>query len=248
MDILFYVFVAAFANIVGGLLIFLKRAWSSRGLFSLMALSAGILLSIALIDIIPESIEMSKSSPVFIILGFGLIYLFQQLLTPHNHSPNKTHKHSHGTSAGTLIGMLIHTFFDGISIVFSFQLDKTTGFVVLLAVLLHKIPEGLTISSIVYANYRNKRKAIKSAILLGISTILGAIAAVSISQIFGSNTLILAIALSITAGIFLYIATVDLLPTVTATKDNIVIFYFFGGILLYFAIHIILDNLPINIH
>ncbi|WP_254865256.1 hypothetical protein [Solibacillus isronensis] len=56
--------------------------------------------------------------------------------------------------------MLIHTFFDGISIVASFIIDERIGFVVLIGVLLHKIPNGLTISSIVFTSLGSKKKPI----------------------------------------------------------------------------------------
>ncbi|MDF0728744.1 ZIP family metal transporter [Cytobacillus sp. S13-E01] len=251
MDILFYVLTAAFANVLGGLVIFLKKNWSRRGLNGLMALSAGLLFTIAIMDLIPEALEIHESSAVYIVIGFGLIFLFQQFLAPHFHFGEETHKHSHSqsTTLGALrMRMLVHTFFDGVSIVASFKIDEKIGFVVLIAVLLHKIPDGLTISSIVFASLKSKKKAIEASFLLGISTILGAIATLSLTQFFPIDSNILAIALSITSGIFLYIATVDLLPVVSATEDRPIILFFFVGILLYFALHLILDQLSFHVH
>ena len=250
MDILFYVLTAAFADVLGGLVIFLKKKWSRRGLNGLMALSAGILFTVAIMDLIPEALKIHESSAVYIVIGFVLIFLFQQFLAPHFHFGEETHKHSHSqsTTLGALVGMLVHTFFDGVSIVVSFKIDEKIGFVVLIAVLLHKIPDGLTISSIVFASLKSKKKAIGASFLLGISTILGAIAALFLAHFFTLDSSILAIALSITSGIFLYIATVDLLPVVSATEDRPIILFFFVGILLYFALHLILDQLLFHIH
>ncbi|OXT17204.1 ZIP family metal transporter [Bacillus sp. OG2] len=250
MDILFYVLTAAFANILGGFVIFLKKNWSRRGLNALMALSAGILFTIAIMDLIPEAIELYESSPIYIVLGFCLIFLFQQFLAPHFHFGEETHKHSHSqtTTLGALMGMLVHTFFDGVSIVASFKIDERIGFVVLIAVLLHKIPDGLTISSIVFANLKSRKKAIGASVLLGISTIMGAFAALYFTQFFLVDSSILAIALSITAGIFLYIATADLLPVVSATEDRSVIPFFFVGILLYYMLHWIFEQLAPTLH
>ncbi|MEK5400438.1 hypothetical protein [Paenibacillus sp. FSL K6-2859] len=47
----------------------LKRDWSRKGLNALMALSAGILIAIAILDFIPESLEHDSSSPIFILIG-----------------------------------------------------------------------------------------------------------------------------------------------------------------------------------
>lgn len=250
MSILFYVITAALANILGGLVIFLKKNWSRRGLNGLMALSAGILFTIAVMDLIPEALEIHESSAIYIVIGFGLIFLFQQFLAPHFHFGEETHTHSHSqrTTLSALVGMLVHTFFDGVSIVASFKLDERIGFVVLIAVLLHKIPDGLTISSIVFASLKSKKRAIEASFLLGVSTIAGAIAALFLTQFFTVDSSILAIALSITSGIFLYIATVDLLPIVNATGDRPIILFFFVGILLYFALHLILNQLSFHVH
>ncbi|MGM0791117.1 MAG: hypothetical protein ACQEUD_13600 [Bacillota bacterium] len=69
-DILFYVLTVAFANVLGGLVIFLKIKWSRRGLNGLMSLSAGIIFTIAIMDLIPEALEMDESSAVHIVIGF----------------------------------------------------------------------------------------------------------------------------------------------------------------------------------
>ncbi|MCB7069976.1 hypothetical protein LIZ76_08325 [Caldibacillus sp. 210928-DFI.2.22] len=120
-----------------------------------MALSAGILLTIAIMDLIPEALEIHESSTVYIIIGFGLIFLFQHFLAPHFHFGAETHKHSHSksTTLGALLGMLVHT------IVASFKVDERIGFVVLIGVLLHKIPDGLTISSTLQAWKARRRQS-----------------------------------------------------------------------------------------
>lgn len=249
-EIMFYVLTAALANILGGLVIFLKKNWSRRSLNALMALSAGLLFSIAVVDLIPEALELQEESPIYIVIGFCLIFLFQQFVAAHFHFGEETHQNFHPQSSilGALMGMLIHTFFDGLSIVASFEVDNRIGFVVLIAVLLHKIPDGLTISSIVFASLKSKKKAMGAAILLGVSTIMGAIAAVFLTEHFLLNNSLLAMALSITAGIFLYVAAADLLPAVNTTNDRPITLFFFGGILLYFALHWIFDQLVPHIH
>lgn len=242
MDILFYVLLAAAANVAGGLLILMKRSWSEQDSYALMALSAGLLFAIALMAIVPEAIKLHESSPIFIILGFGLFFLIQQLFSSHNHSVT-------GKSTKVILfGMLLHTFLDGVSIVMGFHLDKAVGLVVLFAILLHKIPDGLTLSSIIYTKSRNRRKAVYASYLLGLSTVAGALATMSASQFFATNPVILPIALSLTAGMFLYIVTIDLLPAVTAIKDRRVSIYFLYGILLYIGIHQMLDFLPFHLH
>lgn len=92
MEIIFYVITAALANVLGGFVIFLKKNWSRRSLYALMALSSGLLFSIAIMDLVPEALEIMKSSSIYIILGFGIIFLFQQLVAPHFHFGEETHQ------------------------------------------------------------------------------------------------------------------------------------------------------------
>ena len=242
MDILFYVLLAAAANVAGGLLIMLKRSWSEHDSYALMALSAGLLFAIAVMAIMPEAIELHESSPIFIILGFGLFFLIQQLFSSHDHTVTGQR------TRVVMFGMLLHTFLDGVSIVMGFQLDKGIGLVVLFAVLLHKVPDGMTLSSIIYTKSRNRRKAVYASYLLGLSTIAGAVVTMSASRFFSTDPVLLPIALSLTAGMFLYIVTIDLLPAVRAFKDKSVSIYFFYGILLYIGLHQALDLLPFHIH
>lgn len=242
MDILFYVLLAAAANVAGGLLILIKRSWSEHDSYALMALSAGLLFAIALMAIMPEAIELHERSPIFIILGFGLFFLIQQLFSSHHHGVKGQR------TRVILAGMLLHTFLDGVSIVMGFHMDKSVGLVILFAVLLHKIPDGLTLSSIIYTKSRNRRKAVYASYLLGLSTIAGAVATMSASRFFAADPIILPIALSLTAGMFLYIVTIDLLPAVIAIKDRSISIYFFYGILLYIGLHQALDLLPFHLH
>uniref|UniRef100_UPI0026B6EA3B hypothetical protein n=1 Tax=Streptomyces griseus TaxID=1911 RepID=UPI0026B6EA3B len=85
---------------------------------------------------------------------------------------------------------------------------------------------GMAIASIVFASLKSKKKSIGESFLLAISTILDAFAALSCTQFFKVDSNILAIALSITSGIFLYIATVELLPVVSETEDRPIILFF----------------------
>lgn len=233
-----FVLLAACANVMGGLLFVLKQKWTQRGLHSLMALSAGLLMAIAILDFIPDSLEHQSSSPVFILLGVLAVYFFQQFVAGHFHFGNETHVHRHvkSTTVGAMTGMLIHTFFDGVSIAASFEVNFGLGITVFIAVILHKIPDGLTISSIIFSLFHDRKKAIGGAILLGLSTLLGAITASVLADHYLPNEQFIAVAIAFSAGIFLYVAATDLLPVVNAAGDRRAAIFFFIGILLYFVL------------
>lgn len=235
---LFYVFLAAAANVIGGLVFVLKRHWSRKSLNALMALSAGLLIAIAILDFIPESLEHDSSSPIFILLGVLAIYFFQQYVAGYFHFGEETHatQHEKSTAVGAMAGMLIHTFFDGLSIAASFEVDFRLGITVFIAVLLHKIPDGLTISSIIYILSKNRTKAMGAALLLGISTLAGALTAFIFADYYLPGEQTVAVAIAFSAGVFLYVAATDLLPVVNASGDRRAALFFFIGILLYFLL------------
>ena len=117
------VLITAFANLVGGLIV-VRKKWSSRSLNYLMAFSAGFLLTIAILDLIPEGLDDASGNAVFILLGFLTVFAFQRILTTHFHFGYETHKEklSQKTAGlGAFLGMGIHSFFDGVSIVAGFE-------------------------------------------------------------------------------------------------------------------------------
>src|SRR2546427_12771454 len=69
-----------------------------------------------------------------------------------------------------LIGLIIHTFFDGIAIASGFLVSNWLGWIVFLAVFLHKIPEGSTVASVMLASGRGRGIAWGASVLLGGAT------------------------------------------------------------------------------
>lgn len=247
--ILSYLILAAIANVAGGLIIFIKKIWSDRALHALMAISAGLLLSIAILELIPDVAESNKFNPVYILLGMLLIFFLERWM-PHSHSPNDTQEIINTKSAlvGSFFGMMMHTFFDGFAIVVSFEMDTSLGIMVLIAIILHKIPDGVTISSIVFSISKDKGKAILSALAMGVMTVAGGFAAWFITGFFANGDTVLVIALSLTAGIFLYISAVDLLPIINHSRERLVTLSFILSILAYLIMQWLLDMLPVTGH
>lgn len=245
-----YVLAAAVANIAGGFIIFIKKDWSDRGINVLMALSAGLLLAITFADLIPEVVAESHASPIYILASIAAIFLLQKYIAPHAHGSEEVHsfKRSEGTITGLKAGMAIHTFFDGFSIIAGFSLDATLGIAVFIAIILHKIPDGVTISSIVFSFSRDKQKAVNSAFLLGITTLAGGLIAWLLTGVYFPNETMLIIALSVSAGIFVYVACGELLPAVNAAEDRILGWFVVAGIGAFFLLHWLLEQLGVSVH
>src|SRR5947199_6085197 len=135
------------------------------------------MLGTTLVEMIPESIELPGRSAAFLVLiGYLLIHFFDHTVTPHFHFGEETHKdeflHAH-KSYSVLFGLVIHTFFDGIAIASGFLVSNWLGWLIFLAIFLHKIPEGFTVSSVMLASGRSRSTAWGASIILGAATLAG---------------------------------------------------------------------------
>src|SRR5467141_3726937 len=202
--------VAAAGNLLGGLFV-VRRDWPRRFLHYFMALGAGYMLAVAFTDVIPESVRIGgQGAFLFVLIGYFLVHLFEHILAPHFHFGEETHleeiSHHHARTS-VLVGLTIHTFFDGVAIAAGFLVSTWLGAVMFFAVFLHKLPEGFTVASVVLASGQGKRNAILAAGLLGVATVAGVLLT---SSLQGQ----LKYALPLSGGVTLYVAATDLLPEV----------------------------------
>ena len=219
---------AAAANVFGGAII-VQRHWERRYLRYFVALGAGFMLATALIEMIPESIELRGRPAAFLVLlGYLIIHFFEHTVTPHFHFGEETHHdefiHAH-KSYSVLLGLIIHTFFDGIAIASGFLVSNWLGWLIFFAIFLHKIPEGFTVASLMLASGQSRRTALLASIWLGAATVAG----VLLMGVLHSQV---AYALPVSAGVTLYVAATDLVPEVNREPDPRMAILVFSGVAL----------------
>lgn len=207
---LLYALAAAGANLVGGLLTTSASARGRTAQRLLVAFGAGFMLAVALLAIMPHALHGGPVAAVFVLVGYLLVHLTQHVLTPHFHFGEETHDDamvSRSVGITALLGLLLHTFFDGVAIASGFQAGASLGTVVFLAILLHKIPEGVTVASIMLASGNSARRAIGGVLLLGASTVAGVYATEYTRALQHHG-------LALSAGVTLYVAASNLIPEV----------------------------------
>ena len=260
-QVLIFGTLAAAGNILGGLVLFPKRFRPNAVLKYLLAIGAGFMLSVTVIEILPKTVALwSRPSqdgdelfiPMALLLaGYVLTQFVEHTLAPHFHLGEEMHcaedHHDHAIvsakSAYTAVGgLVVHTFFDGVSIAAAAQINAKVGFLVFVAVLLHKLPEGFTIGSMVLAAGKGRRQVMFTTGLLGLTTLAGALIFHAVGTRVDGLT---AYALPVAGGVTLYIAASDLIPEVnhhggSPVKVSLAIF---AGIGLFFAAHLILHHL-----
>jgi len=225
---------AALANVLGGLFV-VRRDWSRQYLKYFLALGSGFMLGVVFLDVVPESAHLVgiDAAMLCLLAGYFLIHLFEHTLAPHFHFGEETHTHElapQHTGMSALLGLVIHTFFDGVAIASGFLISVWLGWIIFVAIFLHKLPEGFAISSLMLATGRSKKSSLWAAVILGAATIAGVL-------LMGAIRNEVQFALPISGGVTLYVAASDLIPEVNREPGARVPLLVFFGLALVFAAH-----------
>jgi len=218
---------AAGADLVGGFFV-IRRQWSREYLKYFIALGAGFMLAVALLEMVPESLRLASIQSyaiyprdigltteaaevlLLVLAGYLLVHFFEHTLAPHFHFGEETHMEAMtATHVGyaAVLGLAIHTFFDGVAISSGLLVSRALGLLIFVAIFLHKIPEGFTVASLMLASGQGKRRAFLSSAVLGAATLVG----VALMLVWRAHV---GIALPVSAGVTLYVAASDLIPEV----------------------------------
>jgi zinc and cadmium transporter len=223
---------AAAANVFGGAVI-VRRNWEPRYLKYFVALGAGFMLATSLSEMVPESLHLRGTRGGFLILlGYLIVHFFEHTVSPHFHFGAEVH-HDEFVQAhkgySVLVGLMIHTFFDGIAIASGFIVSEWLGWIIFVAVFLHKIPEGFTVASVMLASGRSRRMAWGSSVLLGAATLIGVLT-------MNVTRHAVSVGLPLSAGVTIYVAASDLIPEVNREPGIRMALVVFLGVGFLFAL------------
>ena len=138
--------------------------------------------------------------------------------------------HAHASYAA-LLGLVIHTFFDGVAIASGLLVSTWLGGVIFIAIFLHKIPEGFTVASLMLASGQSRAAAFASSAILGAATLAG----MALMFILKGTV---ADALPFSAGVTLYVAASDLIPEVNREHSVGMAVLVFLGVAIFLALKV----------
>ena len=226
---LLYAMAAAAANVLGALAVTSRTRWSMAAFDAMLSFAAGFLIAVSMVDLLPGAISRGGTKgAVVALVSYVLVHLTQHTIGRHFHFGEETHQVSAAVSMSALIGLLMHTFVDGVAVASGFRVSQGLGALVFVAVVLHKFPEGLAISSLFLASGATRAKAIGAAAALGITTIVGVLLT---NQLGWLNEY----GLAISAGVTLYVGASNLVPEFQAKKGLGIPGGFVAGCALYFG-------------
>lgn len=252
--IIIYGLAAAAANYLGGLLVSTRRL-GQTALRYLIALGAGFMLAAVFIKMIPESIEQWPSEEklfpmLWVLAGYLLIQFVEHTVAPHFHFGEETHEEAmlaHHAAIAGLGALMVHTFFDGVTIAVASLVSAQLGVLIFIAVLLHKVPEGFTVASMMLAAGRSRRSAQRAALLVGLATLGGVMLVLIFKNLAIYSHPLSAHILPLSAGVTLYVAASDLIPEVNTraggVKSSLMVF---AGVALLYLTEMILVALHLG--
>jgi zinc and cadmium transporter len=211
--------------------------WANRNSVYFMSFAAGVLISVSFVHIIPKSFEMNLSAPVFLLLGFMGLYLFNRFLNVFVCQQLDCPELAMGIIP--MLGIGFHSLLDGMIYSVTFNVSIFTGIVAAIGMVLHEFPEGIvTFVLLKRADFDRRRSALYAFLAAGLSTPLGTLLSYPIIQKIDQNTLGLLLALS--AGALVYVGASHLLPAVERENRRYTLISLVTGILV--AVGIVLSK------
>jgi len=233
---LLYALVAAAGNVLGALAVTRRAVRELRIIELLVAFGAGFMLSVAIVELLPAALSRSgAAAPGLVLVGYLAVHLTQHTVTPHFHFGEETHAVSQIAGTSALVGLLLHTFFDGVAIASAFLVRRELGIMVFVAIFLHKLPEGVTISSLMLAGGRSVGRALGAAALLGVATLIGVVLTDQLGFLVQHG-------LALSAGVTIYVAASNLVPEFQGKKGWQLPAAFFAGALVFFMTKTLMDG------
>ena len=208
---------------------------------SSFALASGVMISVSIFDLIPESfIKLNGYFNIipailimYIFLSLGVI--ISMLIDKYIISDNEIYR----VGVISMIAVIIHNIPEGIATYIASNIDIKLGLNLAISIALHNIPEGIIIALPIYYSTKSKSRAFIYTFIAGMSEFIGSL----FSFIFLKdmiNNLFIGIMLSIIAGIMIQVSFYELIPNFIKEKSRSVVGYFIVGFIIMFLSIIII--------
>jgi len=169
------------------------------------ALGAGFLLGTALLSLVPEAAHASGGAE-FLVVGFALFLLLRVLTGGEDHGPG-----GDASIWPAFVGMSLHSLIEGVALGLAVRVGGPTARLVVMGLMLHKIPEGISGAALFLSATGSSRGALASLAMTALATVAGGV----LGHLGGGATAAAGPqGLGVAAGGILYVGATELLPQV----------------------------------
>ncbi|MCK4739588.1 MAG: ZIP family metal transporter [Deltaproteobacteria bacterium] len=230
---IFYGTVAGIATLIGVYMIFAREEWARKNSVFFLSFSAGVVLAVTFSHVMPEAVENTHDAYTIMLATIIIFYILEHtILIRTCRDANECELAHMGLTS--FVGIAVHSLVDGVVIGVGFEAGFTIGFATAIAILLHRLPVGIAISSLLLHSGYSKKKTLIMGWVIALTAIVGAVGAYFFLQ--GSETETIGILLAFSAGTFIYIGASDLLPETHKNYNKANIALVLVGVLLVYII------------
>ena len=231
--------IAGLYTIIGSIFIFFKK--NKNVLLNSFAFAAGVMITVSLIDLIPESFSYLSTyyypfpALLFVLICFVIGILISSFIDYYIPENNPIYK----IGIISLIAIIMHNIPEGMATFIASNTDIKLGITLTIAIALHNIPEGITIALPIFYSTKSRKRALLYTTIAGLSEFFGAL----ITCIFLKdyiNYKFMGYLLAVIAGIMIQISFYELLPEVwKAGQKRGILYFLLGSIIMFLSIKII---------
>lgn len=203
--------------------------WGQRNTAYFMCFAAGVLIAASFLHMIPKSFTMTSRAPVWLLVGFFGLHLFNRFLTSFvcEKDPDKK---DYVIGVVPMIGIGFHSLIDGGIYSIAFTVSILTGFLATTGMVLHEFPEGIITYLLLVRGGFSQRQALWAAFLAAAATTpLGMLVSYPFIRQIEPTTL--GGLLSLSAGALVYVGATHLLPRAEQENKRYSLVALAGGVL-----------------
>ena len=230
--------IAGLSTLLGTIPIFINLKNENKIIATACSFASGVMLSVSIFDLIPESLKYLHESNTFIFISFIFIIIGIIISFLIDKTVDKINNGNSLFKVGILsmIVIILHNIPEGIITYIVSNKNLILGISICISIAIHNIPEGISIAVPIYYSTKSKTKAFFYTLISSISELGGAI----ITYLFLKkymNNLIIGIILSITAGIMIQISINKLYPeSKNYSEKRTTLFFIIGIIFMIFSL------------
>jgi zinc and cadmium transporter len=212
--------VGSLVSLVGGVLLLAKKISVEKVQRIAVPFAAGALLAAAFLDLLPEAFEQGGpvvDAAALALSGFVLFFVLERFLGwfHHHHyrqaASGVRARRAHSARMLIVVGDTLHNAIDGMVIGASFLVDPVLGVITTLAIAAHEVPQEIGDFGVLLGLGMRRRTVLLVNIISAVATLVAAVGVYGLGSSIASFEPVL---LALAAGMFIYIAASDLIPTI----------------------------------
>lgn len=234
-----------FPPLINIIFLYSKKQWSDKYLHPMLGISAGLLLGIVLLDLLPASFNLARDEHIdtlyislMAMTGFFALLLAERYLhdrsgwTHHGHEAEGARIRPFGILG--VSALVVHGFMDGVVIPLGLSVGAKVGLAITIAIIIHQIPDSFAAMSIALGGGLDRRKALFAVFASALDTPIGIIFGAFLIN-YGNRIVLMGVGFSI--GTFLFVSAADIIPEIQhKAKSRNILLSILAGFLLVFVL------------